>query len=164
MYLSLLPPGSSNFYMRVLDSFPSNPSKGCFTKQRVGLNTLKNMLPDLSRESGIGTHYTNHSLRATAVTRMFNSGLPEKGIAGTSGHRSTKALRCYEHTSEAQLQAVTTSINVVTTKHEEKNECSPALVPQNFSGNFNNYLNEVTWIRNMLLIDFDYSSTILLWH
>ena len=55
--------------------------------------------------------YTNHSLRATAITRMFNNGIPEKVIAEASGHRSIKALRCYEHTSEQQKQAVTAVIN-----------------------------------------------------
>ena len=31
----------------------------------------------------------------------------------TSGHRSVKALQCYEHTSSAQQQAVTASVNMV---------------------------------------------------
>ena len=43
---------------------------------------------------------------------MFNNGIPEKVIAETSGHKSAKALQCYEHTSSAQQQAVTTSVNV----------------------------------------------------
>ena len=43
--------------------------------------------------------YTNHSLRATAMTRMFNQGVPEKVIAEKSGHRSLDGLRSYEHPS-----------------------------------------------------------------
>ena len=42
---------------------------------------------------------------------MFNSGIPEKLIAENSGHRSTKALRCYEKTAEELQQAVTKVIN-----------------------------------------------------
>ena len=76
--------------------------KSCMTKQRMGTNILKNMLPELSEKSGIGVRYTNHSLRATAITRMFNEGIPEKVIAETSGHKTMKALRCYEHTSQQQ--------------------------------------------------------------
>ena len=110
-YLPLLPPNSPYFYMQVLDSFPSDPCKSCVRKQRIGVNSLKNMLPELSRKCGVGVRYTNHSLRATAITRMFNSGLPEKVI---SGHRSTKALRFYERTSTEQRQAVTTSISPTT--------------------------------------------------
>ena len=99
------------FYMRALDHFPTDPKKCCMTKQRMGTNILKNMLPELSEKSGIGVHYTNHSLRATAITRMFNKGIPEKVIAETSGHKTMKALRCYEHTSQQQQQAVTAVIN-----------------------------------------------------
>ena len=61
--------------------------------------------------TGIGVRDTNHSLRATALTRMFTSGISEKVIADRSGHRSTKALRCYERTSEQQQQAMSAVIN-----------------------------------------------------
>ncbi len=106
-YLSLLPAGASHFYMRALDKFPSNPEKPCFVNQRVGVNQLKKVLTDLSVNSGISVRYTNHSLRATAITRMFNSGIvPEKVIAEVSGHRSMKALRFYERTSAEQQKAV----------------------------------------------------------
>ena len=111
-YLPLLPPDSPYFYMQGLEKFPSDSSKSVYKNQRVGVNTLKNMLSDLSRKSGIGVHYTNHSLRATSITRMFNSGLQEKVIAETSRHKSVKALRCYEHTSTAQQQEVTASVNM----------------------------------------------------
>ena len=110
-YLSLLPPNSSHFYMRALDKFPSNPKKCGMTNQRVGLNGLKNILPELSEKADIGVHYTNHSLRATAITCMFNCGVPKKVIAENSVHRSAKALRVYERTSEELQQAVTKVIN-----------------------------------------------------
>ena len=110
-YLSLLPLDAPHFYMRVLDKFPADPTKSCATKQRVGINLLKNIVSELCAQSGIEVYYTNHLLRATAITRMFNSGIPEKVITETSGHRSTKALRLYEHTSEQQKQDVTKIIN-----------------------------------------------------
>ena len=44
---------------------------------------------------------------------MFTCGISEKGIADTSGHRSTKALRCYERKSEQKQQDVTAVINNV---------------------------------------------------
>ena len=105
-YLSLLPPGSPVFYLRALNEFSSEPNKSCFVNQRVGVNWLRNILPELSQKSGCGVRYTNHSLRATAITRMFNSGVPEKLIAENSGHKSTKALRCYERTSSEQQKGV----------------------------------------------------------
>ncbi len=59
-------------------------------------------MSEITAESGVTVHYTNHSLRATAVTRMFNKGVPEKLIAEKSGHRSLKALRVYERPSVSQ--------------------------------------------------------------
>ena len=113
-YLAMLPPDCAHFYMRPLEKFPSESKQCVMTKQRVGLNVLKGILPDLSEKSGVGVHYTKHSLRVTAITRMFNSGVPEKVIAENLGHRSTKAVRCYERTSEDLQQAVTKVINNTT--------------------------------------------------
>ncbi len=59
-------------------------------------------MSEITAESGVTARYTNHSLRATAVTRMFNKGVPEKLIAEKTGHRSLKALRAYERTSVIQ--------------------------------------------------------------
>ena len=146
--------------MRVLDKFPADPTKSCATKQRVGINMLKNIVSELCAQSGIELYYTNHSLRATAITRMFNSGIPEKVIAETCGHRSTKALRLYEHTSEQQKQDVTKIINSTDTtiqavegvgNHDldkksldnkpdvlPYEDAAQSIAPPNFSGNFSN--------------------------
>ena len=101
----------STFTWRALEKFPSDPNKHCMTNQCVGINMLKNILLELSEKAGLEVHYTNHSLRATTITWMFNSGIPERVIAENSGHRSTKALRCYERTSQEQQQAATRVIN-----------------------------------------------------
>ena len=110
-YLSMLPSDASYFYMRAKDKAPPNPSMSSFMNQRVGINVLKNMIPELSVKSGIQVSYTNHSLRATAITRMFNGEVDEKVIAETSGHKSLKALRSYEHTCQQKLQNVSRVIN-----------------------------------------------------
>ena len=49
---------------------------------------------------------TNHSLRATGATAMFQANMPEKIIQKTTGHRSLEALRSYERISTQQHQAV----------------------------------------------------------
>ena len=76
---------------------------------RVGtrsvLYTLKNMMSRMSELAGLSNRYTNHGLRATACTRMFNAGVPQKVIAEFSGHKSAKALQKYEHTSPSLLRA-----------------------------------------------------------
>lgn len=59
----------------------------------------------MCREAGITEKKTNHSLRATGATTLFNAGVPEKLIRDVTGHRSN-ALRVYERPSLEQRQAV----------------------------------------------------------
>ena len=99
-YIQKLPESPDDFYLRPLLKTPhSGPRYAC---AKVGVNTLKKILPDLSKEAGVGVHYTNHSLRATAITRMYEGGVPENLISEKSGHKSIKALRSYESTSIQQ--------------------------------------------------------------
>ena len=77
--------------------------KSCFSKQKVGANTLKNIVPDICKKPDCGTKYTNHSLRATAITCMFNSSLSEKVMAETSGNRS---VRHYEAMNTSQMTSI----------------------------------------------------------
>uniref|UniRef100_A0A1X7VUV0 Tyr recombinase domain-containing protein n=1 Tax=Amphimedon queenslandica TaxID=400682 RepID=A0A1X7VUV0_AMPQE len=66
------------------------------------LNHILDTINSKLHRDGVGvtitglSGYTNHSLRATAVSRMYNSGVPEKIISDKSGHRSLEALRSYE--------------------------------------------------------------------
>ena len=48
------------------------------------------MMAKMSELAGLSNQNTNHSLRATAYTKMYNAGIPEKIIAHFSGHRSSK--------------------------------------------------------------------------
>lgn len=108
-YISKLPENPTAFYLRPLYKVPlSDRPWNC--KSRVGVNKLKSIIPEISAESGLCVHYTNHSLRATAVTRMYNKGVPETVIAEKSGHRSMKALCAYEKTSEDQEKLAGQSI------------------------------------------------------
>ena len=49
---------------------------------------------------------TNHSLRATGASDMFQAGVPEKIIQERTGHWSMDALRMYERTTTTQHMAV----------------------------------------------------------
>ena len=44
---------------------------------------LNGILPEFSEQSGVGVHYTNHSLRATAITCMYNCRVPEETTSVT---------------------------------------------------------------------------------
>ncbi|CAC5407040.1 unnamed protein product [Mytilus coruscus] len=54
---------------------------------------------------GLTGNRTNHSLRASAATRLYNAGIEEQRVAETTGHRSN-AVRVYKRTSaDQQIEA-----------------------------------------------------------
>ncbi len=121
--------------MRPAEKIPAD-GKPWFVNQRVGVNTLKNFVPRICTLAGLPKRYTNHSLRATGITRMFTAGVPEKLIAEKSGHRSLKALRFYEHTSDEQEIAAGKVIGEVRKKFDEAvaSSSSAVLEPEVKSG------------------------------
>ena len=56
-------------------------------------------------EAGVEGYYTNHSLRATAVSRLFQNYVDDKLIKGVTGYRSD-ALQGYKRETEEQLLKV----------------------------------------------------------
>jgi hypothetical protein len=71
----------------------------------IGRDKLKTFMEVMCREAGITEKKTNHSLRATRATALFNAGVPEKLIREVTGHRSN-SLHLYERPSLEQRQAV----------------------------------------------------------
>ena len=100
LYLKNLPPGSTAFYMQPVQKLPADLYQAWFKNTLVGVNPLKNTMTKVSELAGLSVKYTNHSLRATSASRMFMSGVPEKIVAEVTGHKSVKALRQYERTTD----------------------------------------------------------------
>ena len=99
-YLSLLPKA------RTCPAFYLQPRKKYFGKawyinKVAGVNRLKDTVRELCKAAGIPGHFTNHSLRSTVATKMYQSNLDEQLIQEVTGHRSL-AVRAYKMTSAAQ--------------------------------------------------------------
>ena len=54
--------------------------------------------------------FTNHSLRRTAATRMFNNGASEQEIMSVTGHRTVDGVRNYKVISESAVALSTQPI------------------------------------------------------
>ena len=65
----------------------------------------------MCRNAGIVGHKTNQSLRATGATEMYHGNVPEKLIQERTGHRSLKALRVHERSTDEQHKAVSTLLS-----------------------------------------------------
>ena len=83
-----------------------------YTNQPVGHYKLEGSIKRMCSEAGIPGYRTNHSLRATAATRLHQSGcVQEQEIMERTGHRSTEAVRSYKRTSTEQLEQVSDILN-----------------------------------------------------
>ncbi len=77
----------------------------------MGKHKLGGMVGGMCEEAGIGERKTNHSLRVTGATSLYNGGVPEREIQQRTGHRSLEALRKYERTGEQQHKAVSSMLS-----------------------------------------------------
>ena len=110
LYLSKLPQSAFQrdiFYMKARTCIPDSPSDPWFTDIPVGHNTLDKFLKQILTEASVDTtNKSNHSLRATAICRMYQKNVPEKLIMERSGHISREGVTSYERTTPAQQKAV----------------------------------------------------------
>ena len=102
LYTSKLPKDTNNnFYCTPLKNIPLDPTKPWFSATPVGWNKLDSMVATIFKDAGISGK-TNHSLRVTGATHMYNNGIPEKTIQSRTGHKSVEALRVYERPNKEQ--------------------------------------------------------------
>ncbi len=72
---------------------------------------------------------TNHSMRASGATAMFQNSVPERIIQSVTGHRSVESLRAYERVSTAQHTEVS---KIMMNSHSA--ECSTSSFSRDLSG------------------------------
>ena len=103
--LARCPRRQDYFYLQPLDYTPTDPSAPWLYASSVGEHKLGGIVKDMFTEIGISGK-SNHSLRATGASVLFQANVPEKIIQERTGHRSVKALRLYERTTGEQHRQV----------------------------------------------------------
>ena len=110
LYQSKLPKDrpDSAFYFQPLKT----PTPDCwFSKKPIGHNRLDGTVARLCHEANIPGYRTNHSLRATAATRLFHASVDEQLIMERTGHRSLEGVRSYKRTSDDQRESLSDILN-----------------------------------------------------
>ena len=94
LYLSKLNPKCESFfqYPRKNWSFEDNV---WYEARPVRVNSLDSMMKNISEVASLPQLYTNHSVRATAMTLQSYAGIPNRRIMAISGHRSEQSLAHY---------------------------------------------------------------------
>ena len=81
-----------------------------YTKTPIGHNTLAKTIARV----GVAGFKTNHSLRVTTATCLFQRGVDERPIMACTGHHSIEGVRTYKRISEQQVKDVSTLLNDAT--------------------------------------------------
>ena len=103
-YVSLLPDKStSNALYKYSLSKGKMTGHTWYADKPLGVNTITKTVKNLMAEIGKVSHFTNHSLRVSAVTRMYSEGVDEQVLKERTGHRSD-AVRTYKKTPENLLR------------------------------------------------------------
>lgn len=91
-----------HFYLRPLNK----PTADCwYSHQAIGRQTLSKVVSSLLEQVGVklgSGRLSNHSLRATCASRLFQNNVDEQLIMDRTGHRSA-SVRSYKRTSNIQL-------------------------------------------------------------
>ena len=110
------------FYLQPL----KNSTPNCwFSSKPIGHNKLEGTVTRLCKDAGIPRFSTNHSLRVTAATRLYQTRVDEQQVIECTGHCSLEGKRSYKRTSDVQKQAVSDILN-----HRETQKVHSAVVPR----------------------------------
>ena len=128
LYLSKIPSDAlqkDNFYLRPLQKKPDNPGAAWFSSMQVGINTMNDMLKKMCDQAVIECR-SNHSLRTTGASEMFQANLPEHVIQSRTGHLSLKALRTYERVTEEQHKEACKILTAIDSPQESTKSINPS--------------------------------------
>ena len=110
-----------SFYLRPL----KNPTDHCWYAPRaIGHHTLDTTVSRICKAAGIKGFKTNHSLRVTAATRLFQAGVDEQLIMERTGHHSTDGVRTYKCTSAEQQEAISDILSRSKKLKEDAPKCT----------------------------------------
>ena len=129
-YLSLCPvPRPVPFYLKELKNYTSDCWYG---KQQLGVHPLEKVVSEIARDGGIPGYRTNHSLRVTAASRLYQADVDEQLIKEVTGHRSD-AVRNYKRTTEPMKRKLSAILAGEQAPPTLKTVAQPTVIQPTFS-------------------------------
>ncbi|KAK2549950.1 hypothetical protein P5673_029555, partial [Acropora cervicornis] len=96
LYLSKLNPTLSCLWQRLrATENVSHSDEVWYCNVPLGKNTLGTFMSSISKELKLSQKYTNHCIRATAVSLLDESNFETRHIMRVSGHKSESSIRSY---------------------------------------------------------------------
>jgi hypothetical protein len=97
LYLNKLNPNNGYLWQRPRSTFLEN-EPSWFCDMKIGINKYRNFMSEISAYLNLSKRYTNHALRATAITALGEQ-YEDTDVKSVSGHKSTASLSTYKTTS-----------------------------------------------------------------
>ena len=92
-YISKLNPGTDSLFQTPKKVYDAN---GCWFKcEPLGKNIITKMMATLSRKAGLSQVYTNHCVRASAVTAFHKAEIEGRRICQLTKHKNESSLAHY---------------------------------------------------------------------
>ena len=125
-YLSKLHPELEFLWQRPKDN-PSEKDSSWYCKVPLGKNTIGNFMKELSKTASLSQHYTNHSIRTTALTVLDHCNFEARHIMRVSGHKSETSIRSYsrrlpENKQRQMAEALSSACGLQQNHEEESHE------------------------------------------
>ena len=124
LYLSKLNPSLSCLWQRpkVRESF-SESDEVWYCNAPLGKNTLATLMSSISKEIQLSYQYTNHCIRATAVSLLDECNFEARHIMRVSGHKSESSIRSYSRSlSEVKQKEISHSLSTACFESLERQE------------------------------------------
>ena len=115
----------------------------------IGERTLGEKMKNISREGNLSKCYTNHSIRATAVTILDKLGFEARHIMAVSGHKNEASIRSYSKTDICTKKKMSETLTAECEVRKElsvmnPNQSSPILSLSQEEVIINNSRSEIT--------------------
>ena len=96
LYISKLNPKCEALFQQPRRDWSESVTYNIWYENRpLGVNSLGNMMKEISTKAKLSKVYTNHCVRATAITLWSEAGLSDRHICHISGHRNPNSLQHY---------------------------------------------------------------------
>lgn len=109
-YLSLLNADNPFLWQKPNASYGADPTSKWYCNSKIGENTMAKMMGRISTLCNLSRQYTNHCVRATAITVLGRS-YQENDIRTLSGHKSVNALGIYKRTSNETMTSMSLTLH-----------------------------------------------------
>ena len=101
-YVEKLHPDHPNLFAKSKKSFVKDETTW-YTHEVIGKNLLVIIMKQISNKSGLSKVYTNHCVRASTVTSLYQAGIDTQQICSITKHKNESTLSHYiSSTSDEQ--------------------------------------------------------------